>query len=209
MKNKKNTVLVLGAGIAGIQASLDLAEMGVEVHLIEGTPTIGGRMPQLDKTFPTNDCSMCILSPKMSECARHPLITIHIKSTLKEISGEPGDFTCRVVEQAKYVDPVKCVSCGLCEAKCPVKIDDEFDVGLRKTKAISRYFLQSIPSEYTINPSHCLYLTKGVCKLCEKVCPTGAINYDDKDREIEISAGAVILATGMDPFDPLGFGQYG
>ncbi len=209
MKNKKNTVLVLGAGIAGIQASLDLAEMGVEVHLIEGTPTIGGRMPQLDKTFPTNDCSMCILSPKMSECARHPLITIHIKSTLEEISGEPGAFTCRVIEQAKYVDPVKCVSCGLCEAKCPVKIDDEFDVGLRKTKAISRYFLQSIPSEYTINPSHCLYLTKGVCKLCEKVCPTGAINYDDKDREIEISAGAVILATGIDPFNPLGFGQYG
>ena len=209
MKNKKNSVLVLGAGIAGIQASLDLAEMGVEVHLIEGTPTIGGRMPQLDKTFPTNDCSMCILSPKMSECARHSLITIHIMSNLEEVSGTPGDFVCRVIERAKYVDPVKCVSCGLCEAKCPVKIDDEFDMGLRKTKAISRYFLQSIPSEYTINPNYCLFLTKGVCKLCEKVCPTGAINYQDKDREIDINVGAVILATGIDPFDPIGFGQFG
>lgn len=209
MKNKKNSVLVLGAGIAGIQASLDLAEMGATVHLVEDTPTIGGRMPQLDKTFPTNDCSMCILAPKMSECVRHPLITLHIMSNLKDISGTPGNFTCRVIERAKYVDPVKCVACGLCEEKCPVKIEDEFDEGLRKTKAISRYFLQSIPSEYTINKDHCLYLTKGVCKLCEKVCPTGAINYEDKDREIKLDVGAVILATGIDPFDPIGFGQFG
>jgi heterodisulfide reductase subunit A len=209
VKNKKNSVLVLGAGIAGIQASLDLAEMGVTVHLVEDTPTIGGRMPQLDKTFPTNDCSMCILSPKMSECVRHPLITLHIMSNLKDISGTPGDFICTVIERAKYVDPVKCVSCGLCEEKCPVKIEDEFDVGLRKTKAISRYFLQSIPSEYTINKDHCLYLTKGVCKLCSKVCPTGAINYEDTDKEIELNVGAVILATGIDPFDPIGFGQFG
>jgi heterodisulfide reductase subunit A2 len=209
VKYRKNSVLVLGAGIAGIQASLDLAEMGVTVHLVEGTPTIGGRMPQLDKTFPTNDCSMCILSPKMSECVRHPLITLHIMSSLKSISGTPGNFVCTVIERAKYVDPVKCVSCGLCEEKCPVKIEDEFDMGLRKTKAISRYFLQSIPSEYTINKDHCLFLTKGVCRLCEKTCPTGAINYEDSDKEIELSVGAVILATGIDPFDPLGFGQFG
>lgn len=209
MKNKKNSVLVLGAGIAGIQASLDLAELGVEVHLVEGTPTIGGRMPQLDKTFPTNDCSMCILSPKMSECVRHPLITLHIKSSLESISGSPGDFQCTVVERAKYVDPVKCVACGLCEEKCPIRIDDPFEMGLRMTKAISRYFLQSIPSEYTINNKHCLFLTKGVCRLCEKVCPTGAINYEDKDRELELNVGAVILATGIDPFNPIGFGHYG
>ncbi|MBN2608541.1 MAG: CoB--CoM heterodisulfide reductase iron-sulfur subunit A family protein [Candidatus Fermentibacteraceae bacterium] len=209
MKKSRNSVLVLGAGIAGIQASLDLAEMGVGVHLVEGTPTIGGRMPQLDKTFPTNDCSMCILSPKMSECVRHPLITLHIKSSLEKIEGAPGDFRCTVIERAKYVDPVKCVSCGLCEEKCPVKIDDVFDEGLRKTKAISRYFLQSIPSEYTINAGHCLYLTKGVCRLCEKVCPTGAINYGDMDREIELNVNAVILATGIDPYDPIGFGHFG
>jgi heterodisulfide reductase subunit A2 len=204
----KRSVLVLGAGIAGIQASLDLAQMGVRVHLVEGTPTIGGRMPQLDKTFPTNDCSMCILSPKMSECVRHPLITLHILSSLEEISGEPGDFRCRVLERARFVDPSKCVSCGLCEEKCPVKLDDIFDTGLRKTRAISRYFLQSIPAEYTIRRDACLYLTKGACRLCEKVCPAGAIDFRDRDREIELSVGAVILATGIDPFDPIGFGQY-
>ena len=114
MNDRKNSVLVLGAGIAGIHANLGLAEMGVEVHLVEDTPTIGGRMPQLDKTFPTNDCSMCILAPKMSECVRHPLITLHIMSNLRNISGTPGNFICRVTERAKYVDPVKCVSCGLC-----------------------------------------------------------------------------------------------
>jgi len=209
MGSKSKSVVVVGAGIAGIQASLDLAELGVEVHLIEDTPTIGGRMPQLDKTFPTNDCSMCILSPKMSECARHPRITIHINSSLDAISGEPGDFKCTITERAKYVDPVKCVACGLCEEKCPVKIDDAFDMGLRKRKAISRYFLQSIPAEYTIDKDNCLFLTRGVCKMCEKVCTAGAINYDDTDKEIELGAGAIILATGIDAFDPIGFGNFG
>ncbi len=209
MDKKNKSVLVVGAGIAGIQASLDLAEMGLDVHLIEDTPTIGGRMPQLDKTFPTNDCSMCILSPKMSECARHPNITLHTKSTLENIEGDPGNFTCKILEEAKFVDPEKCVACGLCEEKCPVKIDDEFDMGLRKRKAISRYFLQSIPAEYTIDKDKCLYLTKGVCKICEKVCEPNAINYDDKDKLIELNVGAVILSTGIDAFNPFGFGHFG
>ncbi|MCF7918388.1 MAG: CoB--CoM heterodisulfide reductase iron-sulfur subunit A family protein [Candidatus Cloacimonetes bacterium] len=208
--NKKNrSVLVVGAGIAGIQASLDLADLGLQVHLIEESASIGGRMPQLDKTFPTNDCSMCILAPKMSECARHPNIKIHIKTKLSAISGNPGDFLVKVIEEAKYVDPVKCVACGICESKCPVKTDDEFDMGLRKRGAISRYFLQSIPSEYTIDKTKCLYLTKGVCRICEKVCPAKAINYEDKDKEIELNVGAVILATGIDAFDPIGFGHFG
>ena len=206
---KSRSVMVVGAGIAGIQASLDLAEMGLDVHLVEESATIGGRMPQLDKTFPTNDCSMCILAPKMSECARHPNITIHIKSSVTKVTGNPGDFTAKIVEHAKYVDPVKCVSCGLCEEKCPVKVDDEFDMGLRKRGAISRSFLQSIPSEYTIDKDRCLYLTKGVCRICEKVCPAGAINYEDKDIEIELKVGAVILASGIDAFDPIGFGHFG
>ena len=209
MDKKSKSFLVVGAGIAGIQASLDLAEMGVDVHLVEDTPTIGGRMPQLDKTFPTNDCSMCILAPKMSECARHPGITLHIKSSVDSITGVPGDFTCKIIEYAKYVDPEKCVACGLCEEKCPVKVDDEFDIGLRKRKAISRYFLQSIPAEYTIDKNHCLYHTKGVCRLCEKACPANAIKFDDQDREIELDVGAVILATGIDAFDPIGFGHFG
>jgi len=209
MAKRDKSVVVVGAGIAGIQASLDLAEMGLDVHLVEDTPTIGGRMPQLDKTFPTNDCSMCILAPKMSECARHPRITIHIRSSLDAIEGEPGDFTVRITEKAKYVDPEKCVACGLCEEKCPVKVDDAFDMGLRKRKAISRYFLQSIPAEYTIDKDNCLFLTRGVCKVCEKVCPAQAIKYDDEDKEIELHAGAVILATGIDPFNPIGFGHFG
>ena len=130
MHNNSNnkSVLVVGAGIAGIQAALDLAELGVDVHLIERTPSIGGRMPQLDKTFPTNDCSICILAPKMSECARHPGITLHIYSSLLSVTGEPGDFQCTIKEHARYVDPEKCVACGLCEEKCPVKIVDEFDM---------------------------------------------------------------------------------
>jgi len=206
---KSRSVIVVGAGIAGIQASLDLAEMGLDVHLIEESSTIGGRMPQLDKTFPTNDCSMCILAPKMSECARHPNITIHVKSSVVSVTGNPGDFTANIMEHAKYVDPVKCVACGLCEEKCPVKVDDEFDVGLRKRGAISRYFLQSIPSEYTIDKDRCLFLTKGVCKICEKVCPASAINYDDQDKEIELNVGSIILASGIDPFDPIGFGHFG
>ena len=209
MGKKNKSVLVVGAGIAGIQASLDLAEMGLNVHLVEESPTIGGRMPQLDKTFPTNDCSMCILSPKMSECARHPNITVHTMANIDSIEGDPGNFNCKIIEKAKFVDPDKCVACGLCEEKCPVKIDDEFDMKLRKRKAISRYFLQSIPSEYTIDKEHCLYLTKGVCKICEKVCEANAIKYDDVDKEIELNVGAVIMATGIDAFNPIGFGHFG
>ncbi|MEA1973228.1 MAG: FAD-dependent oxidoreductase, partial [Candidatus Cloacimonadota bacterium] len=206
---KSRSVVVVGAGIAGIQASLDLAEMGLEVHLVEESATIGGRMPQLDKTFPTNDCSMCILAPKMSECARHPNITIHIKSTIDEVKGDPGNFSAKIIKHETYVDPIKCVSCGICEKKCPVKVDDEFDMGLRKRGAISRYFLQSIPSEYTIDEDHCLYLNKGVCRICEKVCPAGAINFNDTKKTIEVNAGAVILASGIDAFDPIGFGHFG
>ncbi len=208
MSHKSRSVIVVGAGISGIQAALDLAETGLQVHLIEESPTIGGRMPQLDKTFPTNDCSMCILAPKMSECARHPNIKIHIKSQISSVEGEAGDFTVKIIEFAKYVDPVKCVSCGICETRCPVKVEDEFDEGLRKRGAISRYFLQSIPSEYTIDPEKCLKLTKGVCGICEKVCPAQAINYLDTDRELALKAGAVILAAGIDAFNPIGFGHF-
>jgi len=209
MSHKSKSVMVVGAGIAGIQASLDLAEIGLQVHLIEESASIGGRMPQLDKTFPTNDCSMCILAPKMSECARHPNIKIYIKTNISSVEGDPGNFTVKVLQAAKYVDPVKCVACGICESKCPVKIEDEFDMGLRKRGAISRYFLQSIPSEYTIDPEKCLKLTKGVCGICEKVCPANAINYQDTDQEISLQVGAVILAAGIDAFNPIGFGHFG
>ncbi|MBI4722390.1 MAG: CoB--CoM heterodisulfide reductase iron-sulfur subunit A family protein [Candidatus Stahlbacteria bacterium] len=208
--NKQNkSVLVVGAGISGIQAALDLAELGADVHLVEETPSIGGRMPQLDKTFPTNDCSLCILAPKMSECARHPGITLHTYSSLASISGEVGNFSCQINEFPKYVDPQKCVGCGICEQKCPTKIMDEFDMGLRQRKAIYRYFLQSIPSNYVIDAAHCLYLTKGACRLCEKECTAGAINFEDKAKTITLSCGAIVLATGIDPYNPISYGEYG
>jgi heterodisulfide reductase subunit A len=206
---KSKSVLVVGAGIAGIQASLDLADLGADVHLIEETPSIGGRMPQLDKTFPTNDCSVCILAPKMTECARHPNIVLHPYSSLTSISGSAGSFSCEITEHAKYVDPEKCVACGLCEQKCPSKVLDEFDTQLRQRKSIYRYFLQSIPSSYVIDAEHCLYLTKGACKLCEKACPAEAVNFDDEDKIVTLNCGAVVLASGIDPYDPVAQGQYG
>ena len=211
MRNSQanGSVLVVGAGIAGIQAALDLAEFGAQVHLVEETPSIGGRMPQLDKTFPTNDCSICILSPKMSECARHPNITIHTRSALAGLTGEAGDFRCTITEQARYVDAEKCVACGLCAEKCPVKVADEFDMELRERKAIYRHFAQSVPSDYVIDAAHCLYLTRGACRLCEKACTAGAINFEDTDKTVTVDCGAVVLATGTDPYDPISYGQYG
>ncbi|MBN1755958.1 CoB--CoM heterodisulfide reductase iron-sulfur subunit A family protein, partial [bacterium] len=206
---KSKSVIVVGGGVAGIQAALDLADMGADVHLIEQSPSIGGRMAQLDKTFPTNDCSLCILSPKMSECSRHPGIKIHTCSDLLAVSGEPGDFKVKILERAKYVDTTKCVACGICEEKCPVKVDDVFDTQLRKRKAIYRYFLQSVPSNFVIDEEHCLYLNKGACRLCEKECPADAINFDDTDRIVEQSAGAIILSTGIDAFNPIGYAQFG
>jgi heterodisulfide reductase subunit A len=203
------SVLVVGGGIAGVQAALDLAEFGAQVHLVERTPSIGGRMPQLDKTFPTNDCSICILSPKMSECARHPNITLHTRSSLVAVEGEAGDFQCTIREQARYVDAEKCVACGLCAEKCPVKVADEFDMSLRERKAIYRQFAQSVPSNYVIDAAHCLYLTRGVCRLCEKACTAGAIDFEDVDKAATINCGAVVLATGTDPYDPISYGQYG
>ncbi|MFP4459072.1 MAG: FAD-dependent oxidoreductase [Candidatus Zixiibacteriota bacterium] len=205
----EKSVIVVGAGIAGIQAALDLAEMGADVHLIEQTPSIGGRMSQLDKTFPTNDCSLCILSPKMAECARHPGITLHMNSNIQSIEGKPGNFRIRYKRKATYIDPNKCVACGVCEDKCPTKVEDEFDMGLRDRKAIYRYFVQSIPANFVIDPDHCLKVTKGVCGLCTKVCSADAINFDDKDSEEVLETGAVILATGIDPYNPKDYAQYG
>jgi heterodisulfide reductase subunit A len=195
-------VLVAGGGIAGIQAALDLANMDIQVHLVERLPSIGGRMAQLDKTFPTNDCSTCILSPKMNDCARHPNIALHTYSELTGLSGEMGDFVARVTKHPRYVDETRCTGCGECVAKCPVKVDDEFDVGLRQRRAIYLYFPQSVPQVMTIDADHCTYLQREKCGACAIVCEAKAIDFEQSAQEIELQVGAVVVAAGYDFYDP-------
>lgn len=202
-------VLVIGGGIAGIQAAIDLGDMGIEVHLVERNPSIGGRMAQLDKTFPTNDCSICILAPKMAECFRHPNVTLHTNSEVKKAKGSVGDFSVKVLKNARFVKEKECVGCGDCAAKCPVRVPDEFDIELRKRGAIYLYFLQAIPMVMTIDRDHCLYLTRGVCRICEKVCKRKAIDFEQRDTEIDLNVGAIIVATGFDPFNPISLSEYG
>ena len=204
-----SSALVIGGGIAGIQASLDLADRGVDVHLVERTPSIGGVMAKLDKTFPTMDCSICILAPKMIECFRHPNITLHTMAEVVEVEGSAGDFRVKIREEPRYVDAIKCTGCGVCSEKCPVKIPSEFQEGLGTRKAISLYFPQAVPLVASIDPSHCLYFQKGVCKVCEKFCSAGAIDYEQKPKELEVSVSSIIAATGFHQYDPKEIGEYG
>jgi len=202
-------VLVIGGGIAGIRASLDLAKAGFKVYLVEREPSIGGQMAKLDKTFPTLDCSLCILTPLMNEVARHENITLLTYSEVIDISGRAGDFKVKVVKKPRYVQEDKCISCGDCAKTCPVKVPDEFNYGLSYRKAIYRPFAQSIPSAYVIDPKHCLYLTKGVCQLCARACRVGAINYEMKEEIIELNVGAIIIATGYQLYDIRKLSEYG
>jgi len=213
MSDKMGAVLVVGGGISGVQTALDLAESGFKVHLVESKPSIGGVMSQLDKTFPTNDCSMCILSPKLVEAARHPLINMMTMTEVVGMSGEAPNFKVKIKHKARYVDMDKCVGCGLCTEKCPVKVPNEYDSGLIIRKAIYIPFAQAVPLKYSIDASRCLKLTKGRCGLCEKSCPAGAVNYEDKDVEETLDVGAVILAPGFSVFDArlkkeYGYGDY-
>jgi len=203
------SVLVVGGGIAGIQASLDLANRGAKVYLVEKTPSIGGRMAQLDKTFPTLDCSICILAPKMIECLRHPNINLLTYSELKEVKGRAGEFTVKILQKPRYVDASKCTGCGTCMEKCPAKVPNEFDFGLGDRKAVYMPFKQAVPLVATIDNEHCLYFTKGVCKVCEKVCPSKAINYEQEPEEMVLTVSSIILATGFDVFDPSTMSEYG
>ena len=211
-----DSVLVIGGGIAGIQAALDLAEMGIQVYLMEKTPSIGGRMAQLDKTFPTNDCSICILAPKMADCYDHPNTRVLTYSEVKAISGRAGDFGVKVLKKARYVDEKKCTGCGECTVKCPAKAPDAFNVGLGTRKAAHLYFLQAVPRVATIDRDHCIRIVKGPtksgkprCGLCIEACQAGAVDFDQKDEEIELRVGSIILATGFDPFDPTPMTEYG
>lgn len=203
-------VLVVGGGVAGIQAALDCADGGREVVLVEREATIGGKMAKLDKTFPTVDCSSCVLGPKMVDVAQHPNITIHALSEIEDISGFVGNFEVTIRTKAACVDWSKCTGCGLCMEKCPSKKSyDRFNEGMGKTTAITIAFPQAIPKKAVIDPNFCLKFTKGKCGVCAKICPTQAIVYDQQDRLITEKVGAVIAATGYDLFDISKYGEYG
>jgi len=207
--NKIGAIAVIGGGIAGIQASLDAANSGFKVYLIERNPSIGGIMAQLDKTFPTNDCSTCMISPKLIEVAKHPNIEIISYAEVLDVSGPPGNFSIKINKKARYVDEDRCVGCGICAGKCPKKVPDEFNRGLGKRKAIYVSFPQAVPLIYTIDRDNCIYFKTGRCRACEKFCENKAIDFEQQDRVIEIGAGAVILAPGFETFDASIKGEYG
>ncbi len=213
MRKKKRdqvgAVMVVGGGIAGIQASLDLANAGFFVYLVEKEPAIGGVMPQLDKTFPTNDCSMCIISPKLVDCANHRNIDILAPAELLGISGSAGNFKATVRQHARYIDPEKCTACGICAQKCPRKVKDEFNLGLGWRKAAFVRYPQAVPLKYAIDKIHCIYFDKCTCRACEKLCPSQAVNLSQTDEDRKVEVGAVILAPGFRPFDATEKPEYG
>lgn len=192
--------LVIGGGIAGIQTALDIADAGFEVDIVEKEPTIGGKMAQIDKTFPTLDCAACILTPKMVECAQNEKIRIHSFSEVSDVKGFVGNFTVKIKKKARYVDELKCTGCGLCTEKCPMKkVPNEFNMGLDKRRAIYIPFAQAVPKIATIDPDYCTMLKTGKCGVCSKVCTAGAIDYKQQDRFIEEKYGAIVVATGFNP----------
>lgn len=201
-QEKIGSALVVGAGIGGMQAALDLANSGLLVHLINDEPSIGGTMSRLDKTFPTGDCAMCMISPRMVESSRHPNIRMYTMASVTAVTGEAGNFTVTIKEKARYVDPDRCTGCGDCEEKCPSRVSNRFNLGLDKRKAIYALFPQAVPNTRAIDSEHCLYLTKKVCRKCEKVCDAAAINFADTDNRHQLSVGAIILTPGLQPYDP-------
>ena len=202
--------LVIGGGIAGIQTALDIADAGFEVDIVEKTPTIGGRMAQLDKTFPTLDCAACILTPKMVDAAQNEKIDLLTYSEVESVSGFVGNFTVKIRKKARYVDSTKCTGCGACTEKCPSRKGlNEFNMGLNTRGAIYIPFAQSIPNVATIDPTQCLKLKSGKCGLCEKICSAKAIDYTQKDEIIERQYGAIVAATGFKPIDASKYDEYG
>jgi heterodisulfide reductase subunit A len=201
--------MVIGGGVAGIQAALDIVGAGVETVLVERSPSIGGHMAQLDETFPTLDCSQCILTPKMVDLAQNPRSTIYTYAEVESVKGFVGNFKVTVRQKAKTIDHSKCTGCGICVEKCPTKVASEFDVGLVERKAVYVPFPQAVPNKPVVDRSACLWFTKGRCKVCEKFCPAGAVNLADKDQLIEVDVGAIVVATGYDLIDRGLYGEYG
>jgi heterodisulfide reductase subunit A len=206
---KIGSITIVGGGIAGVQTALDIANSDFRVHLVEEKPAVGGVMAQLDKTFPTNDCSSCMMGPKLVELANHPNIEILAYTDVLDVDGDPGRFQVTLKKKARAVDPEKCVGCGICAEKCPVKVSDPFNLDLNKRKAIYVPYPQAVPLVYTIDKEHCRYFTKGKCRICEKLCENKAVQFDQEDEIVQLETGAVILAGGFEPFDANLKGEYG
>ncbi len=209
-----DTALVIGGGIAGIQASLDIANSGHKVILVERGPSIGGHMAQLSETFPTLDCSQCILTPRMVEVAQHPNITMYTYSEIENLDGFIGNFKVKIRKKARSIDEKLCTGCGICIQKCPVKkIPNEFNAGLDYRPAIYVPFPQAVPNKPVIDRINCTYYLKGKCRACEKLCPPKAIRFDQEDEIVEVNVGGIVLATGFnvlntDFFPEYGYGKY-
>ncbi len=202
--------LIVGGGIAGIQAALEIADAGFHVYLVEREPSIGGHMAQFDKTFPTLDCSACILTPKMVDVGNHPNITLLTWSDVVKVDGYVGNFAVTINKKARYVNEELCTGCGICWEKCPWKVtDDVFEAGLGKRKVVYVPFPQAVPKYPVIDAPNCAYFQKGTCKACEKFCPTNAIDFKQQDQQITVEVGNIILATGYDLFDVKRIPQYG
>ena len=208
--NGRSDTLVIGGGIAGIQAALEIANSGCKVYLVEKQGTIGGHMALFDKTFPTLDCAACILTPKMVEVGQHPNIELMTYSEVREVTGVAGAYRVKVLRKARRVDISSCIGCGTCAEKCPGKALSEFDVGTTYRKAIYIPFPQAVPNKYLIDGDSCIYVQKGKCGVCVRMCPVpGCIDLDEKDEMVEIAAGNIIVATGYRLFDARRAGQFG
>ena len=202
------SVLIIGGGIAGINSALELADKGYQVYLAERNPSIGGHMSQLSKTFPTFDCSACILTPRMVSVAQHPNIKILTNAEPTSIKGSAGNYEVNVRIKPRYVDATKCIACGECTLKCPIKKPSSFEENLLEEKAIYRPFKQAIPNASVIDKDYCLHFTKGVCGICQKLCKSEAINFEQQEEQMELKVGAIIVSTGYNLIDTKLVGQY-
>lgn len=201
--------LVIGGGIAGIQSAIDIADAGYPVDIVERSATIGGKMAQLDKTFPTLDCAACILTPKMVEAAQHPNINIYSYSEVSEVKGFVGNFDVKIKKKARFVDETKCTGCAVCTAKCPSrKGGNEFNMNLDNRGAVYIPFAQAVPNVACIDSTRCIHFKTGKCGICEKVCSAGAIKFDQQDEYIEKKYGAIVVATGFEITDVTKFDEY-